>query len=208
MKKLSCILFILSLCFSSFCQGLTVKDVCTKLSENPNTVGDFTQIKTIKSNGRQLKSTGKFIISDLGIVWETKKPFASCVIFTEDKMIQISNRGKISVMEGKDNLMFENISSTMIAVFSGDDKELENNFIVKFTTEENIKNWTLELTPRDETIKSVMEKLTLKGSVNNEITLDSLEMEESTGNSVKYIFSNQSHPKELSADEKEYFSIK
>ena len=206
MKKLGCLLIYLCLGLSLFAENLTVESICKKLSENPNTVGDFTQIKNIKSNGRQLKSSGKFIISDMGIVWETKKPFGSCVIFTEDKMIQVSNRGKVSVLEGKDNLMFENISQTMIAVFSGDDKALDKNFIVNFSSDNN--NWTLELTPRDETIKSVMEKLTLKGKADNEISLDSLEMNESTGNSIKYNFSNQSYPKELSEDEKKYFSIK
>lgn len=206
MKKISVFLISFLMVFSLFANELSLEKVCENLAKKPNTVGEFNQTKTIKSNGRKLKSTGKFIISNLGIVWKTEKPFGSCVVFTEDKMIQISNKGKVSVMNGKDNLIFENISTTMIAVFSGHTETLKKNFSVKFT-EEGKNNWTLELTPNDKTIRDVMNKLILKGvSISNDISLDSLEMVESSGNTIKYTFSNQKYPKELSSDEKEYYT--
>lgn len=188
-------------------QQMTLSSVCAGLSKHPNTTGDFTQIKTINANGRQLKSTGKFIISNQGIMWKTQKPFPSSIVITKDKMIQTAADGKQTVMSGSDNQIFKNISDCLSSVFAGNSADLEKNFITDFT-DNGDGSWILILTPKDATISSVMQQLQMKGTVSSSLVkMDSLEMSETSSNKIKYEFSNQEYPKELSDDEKTNFSV-
>lgn len=188
-------------------QQMTLSSVCEGLSKHPNTTGDFTQIKTINANGRQLKSTGKFIISNQGIMWKTQKPFPSSIVITKDKMIQTAADGKQTVMSGSDNQIFKNISDCLSSVFAGNSEDLEKNFITDFT-DNGDGSWSLILTPKDATISSVMQQLQMKGTVSSSLVkMDSLEMSETSSNKIKYEFSNQEYPKELTDDEKTNFSV-
>lgn len=201
-------LMICLLAFSLSAEGLTLEGVCKSLASHPNTTGSFTQTKTLQTNGRKLTSTGKFIFCPLGILWQTEKPFPSSLILTEDAMIQIAANGKKSVMSGKDNQIFANISATLSSVFSGNAEELKKNFNCKF--EEGADGgWKVYLTPKDSTIASVMKALLLSGSWDSGSTggavLTSLEMTEMSENTILYEFANQKYPKELSADEKQNF---
>ena len=209
MKKITALFAVFVAATVLFAQDLD--SVCAALASRPNTTGDFTQIKTISSNGRQLKSTGKFIISRKGIMWQTEKPFPSALILTEDSMIQIAANGNKSVMSGKDNQIFTNISATLSSVFSGDASALRANFDCEFTGADSASagsanHWSIKLTPKDSTIASVMNCLVLSGSVFQGVaSLEALEMQEASGNTIRYEFSNQKYPEELSADEKKNF---
>lgn len=207
-RGLFSLLMICLLTFSLSAEGLTLEGVCKSLASHPNRSGDFKQTKTLQTNGRKLTSTGKFIFCPLGILWKTEKPFPSSLILTEDAMIQIAANGKKSVMSGKDNQIFANISGTLSSVFSGNAEELKKNFNCKF--EEGADGgWRVYLTPKDSTIASVMKALLLSGSWDSGSTggavLTSLEMTEMSENTILYEFANQKYPKELSADEKENF---
>ena len=140
-------------------------------------------------------------------MWKTLKPFPSNLIVTENAMIQIAADGKKNVMSASDNQIFQNISKTLRSVFAGDSKELENNFKVAFENKEN-GLWSVVLTPKDSTIAAVMQTLELSGSsTNTQVTLLSLELQETSNNKIRYEFSNQIYPKELTTDEKAIFVI-
>ena len=205
MKKIISFVFV-SLFVSSLFAG-DLQSICAALAKTPNTLGNFTQIKTISSNGRQLKSSGDFIISTEGIMWNTVKPFPSKLVVTEKSMIQVAANGKKNVMNGSDNQIFKNISQTLRSVFAGNSDDLEKNFSVTFT-EKPDGLWTVLLQPKDSTIASVMQTLELSGTEkNNQVTLLSLELQETSNNKIRYEFSNHKYPKELTADEKENFFV-
>ena len=206
MKKTLILAFIItSLSISGFTQSLSLESVCESLSSHPNTTGDFAQTKTLQANGRKLKSSGKYIICTEGILWQTEKPIPSSLILTKDTMVQISANGTKSVMSGKDNQIFANISDTLSSVFSGNVESLKKNFIYDFT-DDGKGTWIVVLTPKDSTISSVMKTLTLSGiSDASGAAMTCLVMAESSGNSITYDFLNQKYPKELSADEKQIF---
>ena len=189
--------------------ALSLETVCACLAARPNTTGDFAQTKSLQTNGRKLKSTGKFIICPEGILWQTEKPFPSSLILTKEAMVQVAANGSKSVMSGKDNQIFSNISETLSSVFSGNVAELKKLFIYDFT-EDKDGSWSISLTPKDSTIASVMKVLVLSGDCNvkaGTAVLDSLEMSETSGNSILYEFSNQKYPEELSDAEKKNFII-
>lgn len=210
MKKTLTLIFICLFLGMKVFAASSLEDVCEKLAATPNTTGTFTQTKTLLTNGRKLKSSGKFIFCNEGILWKTEKPVPSSLILTKDTMIQISANGTKSVMDGKDNQIFSNISDTLSSVFSGDAGKLKKNFNCTFSEGKN-GEWKLSLLPKDSTIASVMKELILCG-VNQDsdktkpgAALTSLEMIEKSDNTILYEFSNQNYPKELSIDEKKYF---
>ena len=194
--------------FSLNAVEIGLADVCRSLSAHANTSGDFTQIKTLQTNGRKLTSTGRFIFCPLGILWRTEKPFPASLILTDEYMIQISAGGKKSVISGKDNQTFENISGTLRSVFSGNVTELEKNFVCEFSSAGE-GEWAVRLTPKDSTIAGVMQLLVLSGKVSgsSEAVLEVLEMTESSQNTIRYEFKNQEYPKELSDEEKKIFVL-
>ena len=205
-KRLSVIFFLIILFSGSFhltAQNKTLESVCKSLASHPNTSGDFTQIKTLQTNGRKLVSSGKFIFSQQGILWQTEKPFPSSLILTKDAMVQIAANGKKSVMSGKDNQIFANISETLSSVFSGNVEALKKNFECQLIQESDA-DWKIFLTPKDSTIASVMKSMVLAGV---EADLSSLEMSEMSANTIRYEFKNQKYPEELSADEKQIFIV-
>ena len=200
------ILSILITCALSAQSAATLEGVCASLASRPNTVGDFIQTKTIQTNGRKLKSTGKYIICPEGILWRTEKPIPSSLILTKDTMIQISANGNKTVMSGKDNQIFANISETLSSVFSGDVAALKKNFVCEFSSDQN-DNWSVCLTPKDKTIASVMKTLVLSGTNLKNAVMTNLVMTEASENAITYEFINQKYPEELSADEKQNFIV-
>ena len=196
-----CLIFLFS--FQLAAQSLTLESVCKSLASHPNTIGDFSQIKTLQTNGRKLTSTGKVIFSQEGILWQTEKPFPSSLILTKEAMVQVAANGKKSVMSGKDNQIFANISDTLSSVFSGNVDALKKNFVCERVQEADA-GWKILLTPKDSTIASVMQSMVLAGSGAD---LSSLEMSEMSENTIRYEFKNQKYPEELSADEKQIFVI-
>jgi len=208
MKKSLVLGLLLTFAFSLAAESLSLKSVCQGLSKHPNTTGDFTQIKTINANGRQLKSYGRFIISPLGIMWKTQKPFPSSIVITEDKMVQTAADGKQSVMSASGNEMFKSIATSLSAVFKGDEKALQANFETALTQDAD-GNWKLTLKPKDSTIGSVIENMEMNGTASAElVVMNSIEISEGSSNKIKYEFTNQEYPKELTDDEKANFIFK
>ena len=209
MKRRFILILLTLITCSLFAQPVTtLEGVCASLSAHPNTTGDFTQIKTIQTNGRKLKSTGKYIICPEGIVWKTEKPVPSSLILTKDKMIQVTANGKKSVMDGKDNQIFSNISEILSSVFSGNAASIRKNFNCDFQMK-NDGEWSVSLEPKDSTIASVMNTLVLSGTCtnSNDAEMKSLVISETSGNTISYEFTNQKYPEELSADEKQNFIV-
>ena len=211
MKKITFLIFTLLFSTAFFAQTAftpSLEYVCESLSAKSNTTGDFTQTKTIQTNGRKLKSTGKYIICKEGILWQTEKPVPSSLILTKDKMVQIAANGKKSVMDGKDNQIFSNISEILSSVFSGDAASIKKNYNCKLAMDKN-GEWSVSLEPKDSTIASVMNTLVLSGSCTNDkdAEMKSLVITETSGNTISYEFANQKYPEELAADEKQNFIV-
>lgn len=202
------VIFLMQLLFADNSPNDFVNSICNGLAQNKNTTGDFIQTKTIAESGRKLKSFGNFVISPYGIMWKTEKPFANTLIVTEDKMIQITAGGKKSVLDGSENQIFKNISAVLSSLFIGNSNELYKNFEIS-VLEENEKNgnWIIELSPKDSNISSVMKNFILTGKTEQNLTiLNSLEIVENSNNKIKYEFSNQKYPQELTDDEKNIFT--
>ena len=185
----------------------TFDSVCKNLAKHPNMTGNFSQVKTISAVNRSMKSSGTFIFSLDGIMWKTEKPFPSTMVVGMTSVKQTLANGKETVIDASSNQIFTSISTTLSAMFGGNADVLQNNFDVDFSFSGS--DWKAVLSPKDSMVKKILTSLSIGGNATeNSADLNSIVMAEATGDTITYNFTNQKYPKELTADEKSYFSSK
>lgn len=185
----------------------TFDSVCKNLSGRHNMTGNFSQVKIISAVGRSMKSSGTFIFSLDGIMWKTEKPFPSTMVVGMTSVKQTLANGKETVIDASSNQIFTSISTTLNAMFSGNSEVLQNNFDVDFSFSGS--DWKAVLLPKDNMVKKILQSLSISGKAASDYAdLNTIVMSEANGDSITYNFTNQKYPKELTADEKAYFSSK
>jgi hypothetical protein len=193
-------------CLSLGAENLTMQKVSAELSRHKVSRGNFVQTKKISSIGRTLKSSGKFVFCSDGIVWKTQRPFPSTLALGGGVMIQISADGKKSVTDMGANETFKNISASLQAVFSGDMNSLEENFEI-FFAEKSGGVWNAKLLPKDKNFSAAVSEIFIEGIFSSaECVMNSVSVEEKSGDRILYEFSETQYAQELSADEKSIFA--
>ncbi|MCL1836540.1 MAG: outer membrane lipoprotein carrier protein LolA [Treponema sp.] len=178
------------------------RTACSRLAEHPFVQGNFEQEKTLSRLDRSLKSSGFFLIAaDMGMVWDTVRPFPSTLTLGKDYLIQTRPSGQKTVISAQGNETFVRMADVIGAVFSGNSQGLLENFDVYYNGAGAA--WELGLSPRDGAIGSFMERIIMKGDT----AIRSIRIYEQGGDTITYIFSNHSYPAELSAHEKNLFSL-
>ncbi len=81
------------------------------------TSGDFIQEKNAAKLKRALRSSGKFIFCDEGILWQTLKPFPSTMAVTKTSIIQTKPDGSKIVTDGSSNQVFTSVAETLFFNF-------------------------------------------------------------------------------------------
>ena len=171
-----------------------------RLAEHPIVKGEFEQEKILSRLGRSLKSSGNFIIvSELGMVWDTLKPFPSTMVLGKDYMTQSRPGGQKTVLSAAGNETFLGMAEVISSVFSGNTRGLLENFEVFFSGVPSA--WELGLLPRYKAIAGFAGRITLKGDA----VIRSIVVYEQNGDSIKYALSSHSYPLELSVHEKAFF---
>ena len=205
-KKISVIAAsMLFVCAGLCAQNFTLDDVCASLTKHAVTTGNFVQKKTSASLKKPLTSSGTFIISREGILWNTKKPYASQMAVTESKIIQTLPSGKKTVMDGSSNEIFKTVSKTVSSLFSGSKNSIEQNFnIVKF--EATASAWSLVLEPKDSTIAQVLKQVSVEGERKNSSAEFSKMNISQTDTEIFYEFTDRKYKDALSAEEKLFFA--
>ena len=182
--------------------------ICAKIAEKPIVKGNFSQEKYLSRFGRSLNSSGNFIIAkELGMAWETNKPFPSTMILGSDFILQSRPDGQKSVLSAQGNETFTQMSSVISAVFSGNSSRLLENFDVFFFG--NVSNWRIGLMPKNSMIASFASKITMSGdcSSNGNAAIRSISIYEQNGDIITYTLSNHSYPTELNNHEKAFFQV-
>jgi hypothetical protein len=176
--------------------------ICAMLSEHPVIKGTFEQEKTISSLNRSLVSQGNFIIAaDLGMVWETLKPFPSTLATGRDFLIQSRPGGRKTKLDAGGNETFLRLADVISSVFSGNSRGLMDNFEIYFSEAEGA--WTLGLIPLDVSIRSFAARISMAG----DSAIRLIRVREQNGDTIRYSLSGHSYPPALRGDEKDFFSV-
>ena len=182
--------------------AMTFDEVCKNILKTNVTTGQFKQEKSAKALKRPLVSSGAFIISKEGIVWQTKKPFVSTMIVSESAITRIGADGRKSMIDAESNTVFMSVSAMLSSIFKGDKKALEENFFVSF--EDGGETWSAVLSPKDTTIKSAVSSITMSGEV-AEGDFSVVVIEQANGDKIRYDFFEKTHKEVLSDEERAYF---
>lgn len=175
----------------------------TVLTTSPLTVGEFKQVRTIKKLNREFVSTGSFAIDrQSGIVWDTRKPFATVFWVGDDAMVQFDPaRNTKKTVSVKENPVFAEFSKTIQSVFSGNYGELERNFKIYF--EKKGDAFTVGLVPKESAVARVVASIVLEGTKE----LDKVKITDGDGNPVVYEFSAHGHFQDLESVDGAYRDI-
>lgn len=207
---LACLLLLASSAFADvFGRPLTAEtkpallQSLTVLTTSPLTVGEFKQVRTIKKLNREFVSTGFFAIDrQSGIVWDTRKPFASVFWVGDDAMVQFDPaRDTKKTVSVKENPVFAEFSKTIQSVFSGNYGELERNFKIYF--EKKGDAFTVGLVPKESAVARVVASIVLEGTKE----LDKVKITDGDGNPVVYEFSAHGHFQDLESVDGAYRDI-
>ncbi|MBQ5571072.1 MAG: hypothetical protein IIT45_11635, partial [Treponema sp.] len=157
-------ILFLSLGINSFAKDMSVNDVLKNLTSHANTVGEFVQEKSVIVNGKKrlLKSSGTFIISSKGIVWNTLKPVRSISTITDGQIILTNSDGRRSVLDIPENNDFSSFSASFSSIFKGNMENLNTNFNVVYE-DSSSGGWKIFLLPKNENLASFMKKIELEG---------------------------------------------
>lgn len=159
-----------------------VRDVLLKHKE---VEGDFKQTRTVKDLKLKLQSEGKFQFKlPLDLTWNQKKPFAMDLLMTSDKIVQKNADGSEQTITKAQQPVIFIFSSSFLAVFSGDKKEIEKNF--KYEVLFKGAKWSMTLEPKDEMLQKAIKDVKIAGAD----FVENVEIHEKSGGATVIVFSN------------------
>jgi hypothetical protein len=171
-----------------------------RLSEHSIVRGNFEQEKILSRFGRSLRSSGNFIIvEELGMVWDTVRPFPSTLVLGKDYFVQSRPGGQRTVLSAAGNEAFLGMAEVISAVFSGNVRELLDNFQIFYSGTPSA--WELGLLPLNMAIANFADRIVMSGDT----VIRSIVVHEQNGDSIIYILSNHGYPSELSINERAFF---
>ena len=211
MKKIISLIFTGFLAASVFADGISMDSVFDSLTSDKVTTGNFVLEKSAAKLKRSLKSSGTFIFSDMGILWQTLRPFPSTMSVTESSIIQTAPDGTKTVIDGSSNEVFKTVAQTLSSLFGGSRENVEKYFEVK-DFDSSASGWKLLLEPKDKTIAQALKTIELGGAVvqekpgsSSKARLDSIVIKQSETETTVYQLSNQKKKKDLTDAEKAFF---
>lgn len=205
-RSLCAVIFLFIFASLVFAQGTSqnpaFKEVCKNISSHKITKGSFVQTKVIRKIKREIKSSGTFVIAgEEGLLWNTLKPVKSSMAITKGGILQTNAKGKRTIVSSGENATFAQFSSLITSLFNGDVESLDKNFEIEFIG--SAESWNVNLVPKDSSVKGFIESIEMAGNK----TIDSMVLNEASGDFTKYEFSAQTFADALTDEEKVAFSV-
>lgn len=154
----------------------TFWQIADRLNKTAQITADFRQKKTITVLRNPLLSSGLMVFSaEKGLCWETTAPFYSMLVINSAGITQKDKDGTSKTVIPDQSRAATKLSEVFLAVFLGEKKILEDNFVLYFLG--NINDWRIGLRPRDHAVQHFLQSIALKG----DDSVTELEILEETG---------------------------
>ena len=172
-----------------------------RLSDHPIVRADFTQERKMRVLKRPLLTTGKLTVSvNQGVLWQALTPQKATVLMTSNGISEWDSEGNPKSQEFSNNPTFQVLADTLLGVFSGDLRPLND----LFATEPNLGEgeWQLSLIPKAAPLLSFIEAIEVAG---DQFVREAVIAEQS-GDFTTIEFDNyQTQPATLTSEEARYF---
>lgn len=188
-------IFTLSLIFGSQSVWAYTESTCdlkqiTQVLKSQESLHEFSQEKHIKILAKPLKSSGYLLLADNdAVVWQTLTPIKSTTLISESQFKQFNkNDQPVSMPANADNQTSQLISSTFLAILSGNLDSLRENFEVIALC--NQSAWDISLTPKNPRIQRLIKHIQINGSEQ----IEHLSFTEANDDATKLLFTPISEP--------------
>lgn len=177
--------------------GESLASVSERLAAVETLRGSFDQTREIAALSRPLRSRGRFIVSELGLYWEQREPFAILLIATPDGMLQrVADQPAIRVSAAEQPIALS-ISQVFLGIFRGDHNEIDRYFDVLF--DGNGDSWIMQLSPKAFPLTEAIDTIEIEGKA----YIERLRIHGAAGDLQTIEFSEQrSEPPKLSEAER------
>lgn len=132
--------------FSAETLAFDLQTLSKSLGSAQLTTGHFVQERELTGFPKPMRTEGVYFL-DLkkGIVWETLKPFANTMIFSE-KGIKSVNKHGTQVISAQDIPYLKTVNALMLALFSAQTERLDKDFDIHLKG--SSAHWTMTLVPK------------------------------------------------------------
>ena len=132
--------------FSAEALAFDLQTLSKSLGSAQLTTGHFVQERELTGFPKPMRTEGVYFL-DLkkGIVWETLKPFANTMIFSE-KGIKSVNKHGTQVISAQDIPYLKTVNALMLALFSAQAERLNKDFDIHLKG--SSAHWTMRLVPK------------------------------------------------------------
>lgn len=132
--------------FSAETLAFDLQTLSKSLGSAQLTTGHFVQERELTGFPKPMRTEGVYFL-DLkkGIVWETLKPFANTMIFSE-KGIKSVNKHGTQVISAQDIPYLKTVNALMLALFSAQTERLDKDFDIHLKG--SSAHWTMRLVPK------------------------------------------------------------
>ena len=178
-------------------------DIRGRLADTPVLRGSFEQEKQLKGFRHSLQSSGDFLLArDRGVVWNTRKPFASSIVITKQHLLTTTGAdGAQKRVAAAGSPGVGTAPTLMLALLTGDTVTLAEQFEIK-PSELADGRWQLELLPRTGALKKAFRRIALQGDRN----VETIRIEERSGDHTEIRFLDlRDTPAELDIAEAQQF---
>ena len=137
----------------------TFTEIATRLAAPSVIRGTFTQTRYLKYG--EFPSSGRFVLSDLGLYWRQQEPVAAVMIADGERLLQSVGEHPLQSIDLQQNPMTLSFSSTFLGIFNGNEDDLRASFDVRF--ESSGDEWSARLEPTDELMSVAIEAINIRG---------------------------------------------
>lgn len=132
--------------FSAETLAFDLQTLSKSLGSAQLSTGHFVQERELAGFPKPMRTEGVYFL-DLkkGIVWETLKPFANTMIFSE-KGIKSVNKHGTQVISAQDIPYLKTVNALMLALFSAQTERLDKDFDIHLKG--SSAHWTMTLVPK------------------------------------------------------------
>ena len=132
--------------FSAETLAFDLQTLSKSLGSAQLTTGHFVQERELTGFPKPMRTEGVYFL-DLkkGIVWETLKPFANTMIFSE-KGIKSVNKHGTQVISAQDIPYLKTVNALMLSLFSAQAERLNKDFDIHLKG--SSAHWTMTLVPK------------------------------------------------------------
>lgn len=183
---------------------LSFETVAAKLAAPAVLRGNFEQTRHLQLISRPLQSSGRFLLSDMGLYWEQDEPLKSVMIADGKRLLQRVGDGPLHSIDVAENPVVLTFSQSFLSIFKGSEDELRSHFDLEFLPgDDDADGWTIILTP----ITYPMSEAIASINVSGREYIEELKVNSRSSEETIIRFSNlQTEPGELTEHEIELYA--